>query len=310
MKMERGSRYIHGLWREEQGSSIVLIGLMLMGLLAACALIIDGGTLFAERSHLQKAANAAALSGAQELTGQSQTVTAIVQKILQEHQEAGSLKSTGIELGKSIRVSLAKPVPLHFAKLLGWDEVTVEAEAAAQILPMGSGTGVAPLGIDDSIALEYGKAYKLKVDQTQSVSGVFGILALGGNGANTYEYNLMHGYSNEVDIGDIIDTQTGNIAGNTRDAVQYRINADPYPPADLSHRDSPRILLVPTYKPYNFTTNQMKQIQVTGFAYFYITDPMSSKDTAISGIFIKRTGKGTAKPGAIDKGAYAIRLIE
>jgi hypothetical protein len=120
----------------------------------------------------------------------------------------------------------------------------------------------------------------------------------------------MHGYSNEVQVGDIIDTQTGNIAGKTRSSVQYRIDSSPYAPGDTSHPDDPRIILVPVYKPYNFTSNQMKQIQVTGFAYFYISDPMSSEDTSITGMFIKKIGIGMVKPGASDKGAYTIRLTE
>jgi hypothetical protein len=120
----------------------------------------------------------------------------------------------------------------------------------------------------------------------------------------------MYGYGSEIDVGDIIDTQTGNIAGATRDGVQYRIDQSPYAPGDTSHPDDPRILLVPTYKPYDFESNQLKDIQVTGFAYFYITAPMSSQDTSITGVFIKKTGAGSVKPGALDKGAYAIKLIE
>jgi hypothetical protein len=295
---------------EQGGSSIVLAGLALLVLLAAMALVVDGGTVFVERSHLQKTANAAVLSGAQELTHQQAAVTGVIQTILQRHNEATSLQSSAINMGQNVSVQLAKTVPLGFSKLLGKDTVTVAANAAAQITPIGSATGAAPLGIDDSIVLQFGQQYKLKVDQTGVASGYFGILALGGPGANTYEDNLMHGYSNEIQVGDIIDTQTGNIAGDTRDAVQYRIDSSPYVSGDTSHPDDSRIILVPVYKPYDFTSNQMKQIQVTGFAYFYISDPMSSKDTSITGMFIKKTGAGVAKPGARDKGAYTIRLTE
>jgi hypothetical protein len=52
----------------------------------------------------------------------------------------------------------------------------------------------------------------------------------------------------------------------------------------------------------------MKQIEVTGFAYFYIKEPMSSTDTSITGVFIKRTGVGSYVEGITDKGAYTIRL--
>ncbi|KIL38368.1 hypothetical protein SD70_26880 [Gordoniibacillus kamchatkensis] len=295
---------------DETGSALPLAGLTLFALLAAAAIALDGGAVFAARSHLQKTANAAVLSGATELTHTSSAVSAVIQTILRDHNEAASLQSSSIQLGQTVRVKLSKQVPLDFAGVLGRSAVTVEAEAAAQIAPMGGATGVAPLGIDDSIQLEYGKDYQLKVDQTGVSAGNFGILALGGNGAKTYEYNLMHGYGNEVDVGDIIDTQTGNIAGYTRSGVQYRIDQSPYPPGDTSHPDDPRIILVPTYKPYDYSSNQLKHIQVTGFAYFYISAPMSSKDTSITGQFIKKTGAGSIKPGALDKGAYAIRLIE
>jgi hypothetical protein len=288
----------------------VMVGLAFLVLLAAMALVVDGGTVYVERSHLQKTANAAVLSGAQELTHQQEAVTNVIQTILQRHEETASLQSSAINMGQNVSVQLSKTVSLGFSKLLGMDTVTVAANAAALITPIGSATGAAPLGIDDSIVLQFGQQYKLKVDQTGVVAGNFGILALGGPGANTYEDNLMHGYSNEVQVGDIIDTQTGNIAGDTRQAVQYRVDSSPYVSGDTSHPDDPRIILVPVYKPYDFTSNQMKQIEVTGFAYFYITDPMSSQDTSITGMFIKKTGAGAAKPGASDRGAYTIRLTE
>jgi Flp pilus assembly protein TadG len=306
-KLKRGSKK---LLQEQGGSSIVLVGLALLVLLTATALVIDGGTVFVERSHLQKTANAAVLSGAQELTHQQAAVTSVIQTILQFHEEAASFQSSAVNMGQNVSVQLSKSVSLGFSRLLGKDTVKVAANATAQITPIGSAMGAAPLGIDDSIVLQFGQQYNLKVDQTGVVSGYFGILALGGPGAKTYEDNLMHGYSNEINVGDIIDTQTGNIAGDTRDAVQYRIDSSPYVTGDTSHPDDPRIILIPVYKPYNFTSNQMKQIQVTGFAYFYISDPMSSNDTSITGMFIKKTGVGTATPGANDKGAYTIRLTE
>jgi hypothetical protein len=296
--------------RDERGSALPLAGLALFAMLAAAAIALDGGSVFAAKSHLQKTANAAALSGATELTHTDAAVNAVIETILQDHGEASSLKSSTIQSGQTVRVNLAKPVALYFSGLFGYGTVNVEAGAAAKLVPMGGATGVAPLGIDDSIQLNYGTEYKLKVDQTGVSSGYFGVLALGGNGANTYEYNLMHGYGEEVDVGNIIDTQTGNIAGYTREGVQYRIDSSPYAPGDMSHPDDPRILLVPTYRPYDYSSNQLKHIQVTGFAYFYITAPMSSTDTSITGQFIKKTGAGSIKPGALDKGAYAIRLIE
>jgi hypothetical protein len=298
------------LIREQQGSTIVLMGFALLLLLTVVGLVIDGGTMYAAKSHMQKVANAAALSGAQELTGQQSAVENVVNDILLKHHEEDSLVATDIQLKSNVQVSLEKQVQLGFSRLLGKENVVVKVKAKAQILPMGIASGAAPLGIDESIPLEYNKPYKLKVDSSGVEAGYFGILALGGPGANTYESNLKYGYQNEIKIGDIIDTQTGNIAGKTRDGVQLRIDSDPYPPGDYSHRDSPRIILIPVYQPYDQTSNQLKHIKVTGFAYFYIAEPMSSKDTSITGMFIERTGTGYTTPGTVDKGAYAIRLVE
>ncbi|WP_281884278.1 pilus assembly protein TadG-related protein [Paenibacillus sp. YYML68] len=296
--------------REERGSTIVLGGMSLLLLLTVSGLVVDGGILYAQRSHLQKVANAAALSGAQELTADQAKVTAVVDDILEQHHERTSLVRTTVTPKTGVRVQLRKAVPLGFARLLGKDSATVSAEAAAEVLPMGAAAGAAPLGIDESIPLEYLKPYKLKVDSSGVEAGYFGILALGGPGASTYESNLMHGYPSEIKVGDIIDTQTGNIAGKTRAAVKYRIDSDPYPPGDYSHRDSPRVILIPVYRPYNHNSNQLKHIEVTGFAYFYITEPMSSKDTSITGMFLERTGTGFTKSGTVNKGAYAIKLVE
>lgn len=82
--------------RGERGSTSVLAALSLLLLLTAAGLVVDGGTIYAAKSHLQKTANAAALSGAQELTGEESDVRAIVDDILQHHGEPSSLVSTEV----------------------------------------------------------------------------------------------------------------------------------------------------------------------------------------------------------------------
>jgi len=308
MKMMRKMRL--RLLAGEQGNTLVLTALVMVVLLGMTALVVDGGTLYVTKSHLQKTANAAVLSGAQELTVSEANVKSVVNKVLDEHQETGSLTSTDVKLGDKVTVKLEREVPLGFARLLGIPSAQVSVKAAAEIQTMGSAVGAAPLGIDESIPLVFNKEYKLKVDQTEVSNGYFGILALGGPGASTYSDNLRYGYKAELEVGDVIDTQTGNIAGKTRDGVEYRINNCPYPEGEYEHRDCARIILVPVYKPVNYSGGQLKHIEITGFAYFYITKPMDPKDTSITGMFIERAGTGIVKPGAVHKGAYAIRLTE
>ena len=297
-------------FKEQSGSSLPLVGLMLVALLALTGLVIDMGTLYVTKAHLQKTANAAVLSGAQELANSESAVEQVIQHVLNKHDEGDSTHTMSIEMERRVAMDLVKDVNLKFAQLLGIDRMPVEVHAAAAIEHIGRAAGAAPLGIDEAIPLEFNREYKLKVDQTEVEYGNFGVLALGGPGANTYEDNLRHGYANEIKVGDVIEAQTGNIAGKTRSAIRERLDHCPYEPGEMHHRDCSRVLLIPVYKPHNHHSNQLKEVEITGFAYFYITEPMSPQDTSITGQFIKRTGTGFAEPGASGNGAYAIRLTE
>ncbi|MGM7703360.1 pilus assembly protein TadG-related protein [Pseudalkalibacillus sp. Hm43] len=302
------------LLKDETGSSIVLVGLAMVALIAILGLVMDGGSLYMTKSHLQKVANAAALSGAQELVTDEYEVEKVVHKVLDEHTEKSSLESLSIKLQDEVRVTLMKDVPLYFSKLFGFETVPVNVQSAAIIRAMSEAKGAAPLGIDDSVPLEFYKEYKLKVGPHDNESGVFGVLALGGTGAKTYEENLRNGYQNPVTIGDIIDTQTGNIAGKTRSVITELVNACSVSEEEMKSganpRDCKRILLIPVYEPYDNDQNQMKSIKVTGFAYFYVKEPMDKKSTEITGMFIKRTGTGHVDETVENNGAYGIRLTE
>lgn len=281
-----------------------------MGLLGMAGLAIDGGLVYMTKSHLQKVANSAVLSGAQELTNDEDKVKTIVMDILKSHKEEPTFENVEVEMEKKVSVDLTKPVELSFARLFGFEKMDVAVHAAAELRTLGRAVGAAPLGIDDRIPLEFYNTYELKVDSSGVQYGNFGILALGGTGAKTYEENLRNGYQDELKVGDILDTQTGNIAGKTREVVKERVNGCTESPRDLNDRDCSRVILVPVYKPYQQDQNQLKSVEITGFAYFYITDPMDSNDTSIKGIFIKRAGTGFEESGSINKGAYSIRLTE
>ncbi|HEY2422151.1 MAG TPA: TadE/TadG family type IV pilus assembly protein [Neobacillus sp.] len=303
-------QYLKKITKEENGNTLVFAAIILVFLMGMAGLAIDGGMVYMTKSQLQKTANAAVLSGAQELTSTQQKVTNVVNEILTAHKESDTLTKLDINMERKVTIDLTNQVNLTFASLFGFKRMNVTVHASAELASIGNAIGAAPLGIDQSINLEYYKSYQLKVDSSGAVSGNFGILALDRPGAKTYYQNLRYGYQDVLKIGDIVDTQTGNIAGDTRSAVQERVNGCTQPPGDYSLRNCSRILLIPVYKPYTSSINQLKSVQIMGFAYFYITDPMSSTDTSIKGVFIKRTGNGSYIQGSIDRGAYSIRLTE
>ncbi|MEH7251644.1 pilus assembly protein TadG-related protein [Neobacillus niacini] len=301
---------LNRLLKEERGSTLILAAISMMVVLAMAGLAIDGSLLYMTKSKLQKAANAAVLSGAQDLPNSTARVTNSVNYVINAHKEADSLTNLDSSTGEEVSVELTKEVPLTFARIFGYEKVDVKVHATAGLYPIGSAVGVAPLGIDETKLSQLGfyGEHQLKVGPSESEYGNFGILALEGPGAKTYEDNFRHGYQSEVKIGEIVDTQTGNIAEKTRDVVKERTDGCTQPPGDYSMRNCSRIIMVIVYKPHNYTGGQMKQVKVTGFAYFYIKDPMDSKDTSITGVFIKRTGAGSYVQGSANTGAYTIRL--
>lgn len=293
--------------KKEEGNVIVLLAFGMAAMIAMLGVVIDGGHLFYTKSHLQKAANAAALSGAQELPNGEANVQEVVNEVLGSHNEQASLTQANITNSRELHVVLEKNAPVFFSSLFGIENAPVKAEAKAALKPLVEATGAVPLGIEESVDLQYGQTYQLKVDSGDSVSGNFGILALEGPGARLYRENLMYGFDQPLKVGDVVNTQTGNIAGATREAVNYRANGCLQPPGEYDERVCSRVMLVVVFE--KVTT---KSVKVKGFAYFYLTDPMGSKDDSIRGIFIKRAGAGTpaATASATDSGAYAITLTE
>lgn len=298
--------------KEERGSSIIITALLMVVMVGVAGLVIDMGILYKTKSSLNKTVNAAVLSGAQELINSDSMVQEVVKEILNADGEGESLKSINIDRDGSYKLSvvLEKEVPLYFLRLFKLYSMKVYSSSTAELATMSRAEGAVPLGIDESIPLEYMKEYSLKVDSGDSTYGNFGILALSGAGAMLYEQDLSYGYKDEIKVGDIITTQTGNISGKTRDAVNFRINSSPYLEGDITHRNNPRIILVLVYQPYEVSSNQLKKVKITGFAYFYIKAPMDCHDSSINGYFIKRVGNGFGDENLANKGAYAIRLVE
>ncbi|WP_274363980.1 pilus assembly protein TadG-related protein [Paenibacillus thermotolerans] len=303
----------HSAWKlvtEQKGNVIAVAALSMVAMLAIGGLVVDGGSLYVARMQMQKAANAAALSGAQELTTDQTSVEAVARHVLHQHKEEEGIDVLDIRMKDSVTVGLTREVPLGFAGIFGIKSTPVSVSATAQLGIMGEAKGAAPIGIDDRTELVYNQIYTLKVEPGGQQSGFFGILALDGPGASTYSDNLRYGYKGLVKLDDIIDTQTGNIAGKTREAIEERIRNCPYPEGEMHHRDCPRVLLVPVYKPYDQNSNQLKKVRITGFAYFYVIGMEKDNDTYIKGKFIERVGTGIVDPGAAGKGAFSIRLTE
>lgn len=296
------------LIKEETGAVIIIVALVMVVFLGISALVIDGGMLYMEKQKLQDITDAAALAGAQELPTSIDKATAQANKTIALNETYPNLFNINFNENKHrITVRAEKSVNLVFAKALGFNQAVVAAFSKVEIGPLTSGRGAVPVGIEYTSQITFGDIKYLKVED--ATIGNFGALALAGPGANLYEEDLKNGYANTLRVNQIIDTQTGNLAGPTSRAVNYRIAACPTS-TYLNHPDDcPRIILVPVFQSVVTEQNQVKQVKIVGFAKFFIETVNSGSQSAeIVGRFIEDADSGEVDYSSINYGAYGYKL--
>jgi secretion/DNA translocation related TadE-like protein len=139
------------VWHGEQrGQATVLTLVFLVVLLGMAALVLDLGSWFRADRDTQKAADAAALAGAQALpddTGQAQTLAANYAS-----KNGGGLDGTtissSINTNDTIQVSIKRQAPGIFTKLFGFDSATVGSKATARVGPLAQAMYVAPIVVN------------------------------------------------------------------------------------------------------------------------------------------------------------------
>jgi uncharacterized membrane protein len=127
--------------RGESGAVAPLVAVMLLGLLAVTALVVDEGVIFAARRDLQGLADGAARAGAMALDVETLRETEEVRLDPQEAEATASayLRAAGFAGGSSVSADILS-VTVHLSDarstvmmgLLGVDSVQVEARSVAR----------------------------------------------------------------------------------------------------------------------------------------------------------------------------------
>ncbi len=131
----------------ERGQSLVMVALILAGLIAVAALIVDGGNIYLNRRQAQTAADAAAMAGAHELCakgGNLTSVTTLVTRYAVVENRATSLDSVSI-VGGQVQVAVTKSTQSFFAPIFGQNANVATAEAAAGCFTPAAYKGVLPI---------------------------------------------------------------------------------------------------------------------------------------------------------------------
>ncbi|MCL6638088.1 MAG: hypothetical protein K6T80_00215 [Firmicutes bacterium] len=319
--MKRLRKFLHDLAAGQGGFALVLVTAGMVALLGFAALVADIGTLILEKERLANAVDAAALAGAKELPANPALAVSVAEAYASQNgcePDPPAVTAGNGYPDSKIIVQATKEVKFTFARVLGFNSGTVSARAAAGVAGLTSVKGAAPLAVPNQ-SFQFNTRYILKQGSNSPEPsplgpGTYGALSLGGNGAANYEDNLKYGYEGKLAVGDVVDTETGNMSNPTKRAIDYRIAlCNHTPPCSPSSFDPgcPRILIIPVYEPLLVEQGQVKKIKISGFAAFLV-DRVNGQgnENYIEGYFIRMVIEGDSSPGQADFGLAGVKLVE
>ncbi|MGH7925142.1 MAG: pilus assembly protein TadG-related protein [Candidatus Binatus sp.] len=292
-----------------RGQIMVLYAGILAALLGAVALGTDVAVMYTNWQQTQKTADAAALAGANFLSGITYTGTVAAGCSGDAAKEAACTYAVNNGLTSS-QVNITEPttttikvvatqtgLPYFFARAVGMKTYDVSATAVANSPgPVGTvNQGLFPVGLQcnspcSSINLNPGQGatFGQKFDGGL-LPGNWGWLAPDGPGVPNLAEDITNGASTSYSVGDPIGTKQGNVgnAGPVKSAFAARIKScptvSPDPCADGGNPTNipagdPCLIVVPAV---DFGANPLV---VEGFAEIYLEGDTTSKN--IDGCFI------------------------
>lgn len=291
----------------QQGSVAVITALMLTVLMGFAALALDIGNLYLNKTQAANMADAAALAGARDLTAGSGQAIATANLYAGKNGKTGdNVQATVNSDNTVITVTVTRNVPFFFAQVFSLLASDVSATSRAANKVVTGVLGAVPFSVEKQNFI-FNTLYVLKDGGGSGSDGNYGALALGGQGANVYNYNISNGYDGKLTVGQWVDTAPGNMSGPTTDGVLYRISLDPYATFDTVKPDSPRIIIIPIID--NLDVNGQAEVQIVGFGAFFLEGVGGSgNDNYVTGRFI-RTYISADQGSGTDYGLRNIRLI-
>ncbi|UMZ75035.1 TadE/TadG family type IV pilus assembly protein [Natranaerofaba carboxydovora] len=297
---------IKKIFKEEKGSSAVLVAITIVVLFAFTALVVDLGLVYIERARLVSAAEASALAGASSFPYRDDG------EYEEEHYdfaiseakriaEQNGLEDYEIQLlpedenqKKEIEVTAKRDVSYSFARVIGFNEQEVTGLAAAEAVPISGFLGVVPFGIPDDDFEGYG-VYELKI--ADGDEGNYQPLALGGTGTSNYRDNLENGFDEMLRVGEIIDTEPGNMANPTKQGLEDR-----YETGNIE-------ITIPIV---SYHDGGRSEVEILGFGAFTlkeIKEEGGTGHTVVEGIFQEKVSDGELLEDGKDFGLRGTRLV-
>ncbi len=320
--------------RSEKGAVEIIVAVSLAALLGFSAFAVDMGASYAKASKLQNALDSAALAAVKELPASGTDSVAWSSSTLQAVRFAQlngaeispsnitALYESGFASGRVSGIKITKTITVdyYFAKVLGINSGSITRTASASIAPVGALSGAVPLcvtssALKNSIANGATSNIIIKCSPDAGVIGIdcgsssgwFGALRFDGSGASDYSNNIAYGYSGKLQIGQVLDMESGNMSGPTLTGFNTRINQCRDGCTAENHKaDCPKVVYIPVV---NVLSG--KQVKITGFAaFFLISCGGSGGNSYITASYLENViirGSSGAASGE-DFGVYAAKL--
>lgn len=310
--MNRKANFIHIILNEKcqnnKGSVGIMSALIIASLIMIAAFVIDFGIASVVDAKIQNAVDASALAGGLYIKeGEALAIDKANEIAFLNGLVEGEYQVNVDMEEKTIEVSATRVFTTSLARIFNINSGNVNANSKVKLAPVGKITnGIKPLAVEDQV-LSYGQRLVLKLNASDNSFGNFGALSLGGNGASIYRDNLLYGFNGEIEIGDVIYTNPGNMS-SVINPVRNMINPDPDTFENYS-RDSVRIWTIPIVD--SMDVSGATPVTVVGFAVFFIEDiGMQSGQTEIIGRFIDYATTGKHSVLAGDYGLDSVMIIE
>jgi Flp pilus assembly protein TadG len=334
--------------RGERGVVVIWLALFLLVLIGFGSLSVDVAKLATTRTQLQNAADAAALAGASALdpatgvilqaTALSRAQTAAVaHKAFEDVATPVNLAAADVTFPTPTRIRVkvrregSQSVVTTLAQVLGIKRLEVSATATAKIDTTSTALcGLVPLGVSpqggSSFLVGCNHTYSLKSGGGGGGGGQYGALdfpsclnqgdcaGMPATGANTFRCLMMKGYCCPITVGQVLNTESGNMSGPTRQAIDDRFDADVVRDQGICYSEyvarggnGKRVVLIPVTTP----VWGAPRVTVLGFSAFFLKSRVGSgQGGTMLGEFLYQVVPGTGGPsaggGAV---AFSLRLV-
>jgi Flp pilus assembly protein TadG len=295
--------------RDESGQVILILAVALILLLGISGLVMDVGNWYHVQRQAQAVADASALAAAQALPDATGAATASALDYASRNHgvlAAGDITyASAYRPNDTVTVQVRRTEPTVFAKLFGFDTVSIKTTATARASNLLQAEFAAPFAIVNTQPELAGPGCPcLHVPTTLDLEkigpGGFKIInidgAHGGNqGPNTIADWIQYGYDGSMALGWYNSMPGAKFnSSQVKNALDARLNTD---------------LLFPIYDDVSGSGANL-QYHVIGWAVFEPTGyDFHGNGGSIDGSFDHVTWQGLGGPGGVSDGAISVSLV-